>query len=286
MKWLADNARFTLLYKHLSNRASANETEIPKHWQAKLAAELDQANKQAWRQRNGRQKLLHLCEKHSQFGAAGLQPRHWLRALRYLERYPVKFGHVIIIAILLLGITLIHTDYLLLEVNRQFEAESQAMPTLSHWLLNNGMLIAYLLVALAIAISIGLKLQYQTLIRGLRGLNLHSHWLGPYSVSHMNTAVSIFLLSKLPQPELANHLAPQDQKRIQQLSHQHELSFMAQDKDCAELLLHQHVHAALHANTRLQKVLAYVSYLLMAAWFCTLMLGMSQAFLDWGKLGL
>ncbi|MBD1388033.1 hypothetical protein IC617_01200 [Neiella sp. HB171785] len=286
MKWLADDARFTLLYKHLSTRASATGTDIPEHWQAKLADELQHTKQQPWRRLTGRQKLLHLCANHPHCGATGLQPRHWLRALRYLERYPVKFGHVIIIAVLLLGITLIHTDYLLLEVNRQFEAESQVMPQLSDWLLNNGMSIGYLIVAGAIAMSVGLKIQYRTIVKGLRGLNFHSHGLGPYSVSHMNTAVCIFLLSKLPEPELAAHLSGSDQHRVKQLSEQHELSFMAQDKDCAELLLHQHVHAALHANTRLQKVLAYLSYLLMATWFCTLMLGMSQAFLDWGKLGL
>lgn len=286
MKWLADNARFTLLYKHLTSRSGDMPTAIPEPWQSKLDFELKLAQKHPWHKLSGRHKLLTLSANHPEFGDRGLQPRHWLKAIRFIQRTPARFGHVVILAVLLLGITLIHTDYLLLEVNRQFEQESQAMPFISHWLMQYGMAVAYGILLLVMLLSLSLKLQYTTLLKGFEQLNPKPRWFGRYSFLHLNIAITLFVLSKLPLEQVKSYWGPNALKRMRAVIRPYELSFMGQDLDCAELLLHQHVEAAMHATSRRQKVLSYFSYLVMAGWLCTLMFGISQAFLDWGKLGL
>ncbi|MBW8189918.1 hypothetical protein K0504_02625 [Neiella marina] len=286
MKWLADNARFTLLYKHLASRADDSPTAIPSPWETQLETELGQITQSPWRKLSGRQKMLALSANLPDFGKNGLQPRHWFKALRFMQRSPARFGHVVILAILLLGITVIHTDYLLLEVSRQFQHENQPMPLVSSWLMKHGMLVAYGIMALVLLFSLNVKLQYRSLVSGFEQLNPRSRWLGHASFLHLNIAITLFLLTKLTLKQLENYWEQNAYKRMKAVIQPHQLSFMGQDLDCAELLLHQHIENAMHASSRRQKVFAYMSYLMMAAWLCTLMFGISQAFLDWGKLGI
>lgn len=284
MNWLADNARFTLLYKHLSSRNRAAPVPIPEQWQQPLVNELQSAHKSHWHQCSGRQKLLRIVSDKASAGQLGLQPKHWFQACARIRRTPTRFGQVIMATLLLLIATVVHTDYLLLEFNRQFSEANQHMPTLSVWLLDHGKLIALALTLLVTCLSLLLKLQYRAIRYRIERLNLNGRWIVPTVLNHCNIAVCGFWLSKLSLDELKEYFPEAELKRAHKLIQRHELNFMSRDPDCAELIWQQHIQAALKASQGWQKRLTYFAYLVLIAWFSILMFGAVEAFLSWETL--
>ncbi|MCM2678209.1 hypothetical protein [Echinimonas agarilytica] len=286
MNWLADNARFTLAYKHLASRNCAAPTEIPEHWQQPLAQELKKANACPWQRCSGKQKLLHVVHQTENAGIRGLQPRHWLRGCSNILKSPAKFGQVIIIALLLVGITLVHTDYLLLEISRQYANDQTQLPNISKWVLDYGKIGALALTVFMVILSIMIKLQRRVLRLRIEKLNIGSRWMGPNVMNHSNIAVCGFWLSKLHDSELKDYLSSNEIDAIHKIAKRHDLQFIAKDSDCAELIWKNHIECAISASERWEKRLTYLGYLLLAGWFCLVLMAVAQAFLGWGKLGL
>lgn len=285
MNWLADNARFTLLYKHLSSRNRATPVSIPEHWQQPLVEELQTAHKASWHRCSGRQKLLRIVSDKASAGQLGLQPKHWFQACSRIRHSPTRFGQVIMATLLLLIATLVHTEYLLLEFHHQFSDAGFLMPLLSEWLLSHGKVIALGLTLLVASLSIWLKFQHRAIRLRIEQLNLNGRWFVPNVLNHCNIAVCGFWLSKLNLDELKDYLPEAELKRAEKLIQRHELNFMSQDPDCAELVWQQHIQAAIKASQNWQKRLTYFAYILLTGWFGILMFGAVQAFVAWGKLG-
>ena len=284
MNWLADNARFTLIYKHLASRNRTSGIPIGEQSQHALSLELQTAHQSSWGQWTGKQKLLRMVGDKTSAGQSGLQPKHWFEACRTIRQSPARFGHVIIIALLLFAATFVHTHYLLFELNHQFMQGGIPFPALSAWILTHGMLVAMILTVLIAGFSLLLKGQHRAIRYRIDTLNLSDHWLIPKSLRHCNIAVCGFLLSKLSYDELKDYLPKPGLARIESLIERNELKFMSQDPDCAELIWQQHIQAALNTSMRCQKRLTYLAYLSLASWLCVLLLGVIQAYIDWGKL--